>query len=344
MGPQRGWLSVDRALNSVARGLPPRCGVPSRTVVVEPAQCHAMDSSEAMAPRNGQSRAVLPSLLLMVGLGGVAAQAVAQPAAPGAASAPAPAAAAAPASAGSAAQPAWEGAVGALFQYGPSYQGSESSRLRARPGLFLRYGRYSVTTTGGFVTRRNEEVQRGLSADLIARETLRVSLSLRVDGGRDDGDDPMLHGLGRIRPTVRGRLLAVKDFGAGWKLSAALSPDLLGRQGGALADVGLGYEWRLTPTLRANAGMTLTAANQRYMQSYFGVTDEQSQRSGHPVYKPSAGLRDIGLGVGLRADLGPRWLGFVNIGTTQLLGPTLDSPLTRRHDTWGLGGGIAWRF
>lgn len=241
-------------------------------------------------------------------------------------------------------QPVWEGAVGLLFQYGPSYQGSESNRFKVRPGLFLRYGRYSVTTTGGFVTRRNDEVQRGLSADLIQRDNLRVSLSARLDGGRDDGDDPMLHGMGRIRPTVRGRLQAVKDFGAGWKLSAGLSPDLLGRKGGTLADMGLSYEWRLTPSLRANAGLGFTAADRRYMQSYFGVTEEQAQRSGHPVYSPKAGFRDIGWGVGLRADLGPNWLGLVNLGTTQLLGPTLDSPLTRRHDTWGVGGGLAWRF
>jgi outer membrane scaffolding protein for murein synthesis (MipA/OmpV family) len=304
-----------------------------------------MDSNEAIAHRDRRGGAWLPSVLLTLSLATVAAGAGAQQV-PAAEAASAPAAAAASASAPSrlSAQPTWEGALGVLFQYGPSYQGSESSRLRLRPGLFLRYGRYSVTTTGGFVTRRNEEVQRGLSADLIDREKLRVSLSLRVDGGRDDGDDPMLHGLGRIRATVRGRLQAVKDFGAGWKLSAALSPDLLGRQGGALADVGLGYEWPLTPALRANAGITLTAASQRYMQSYFGVTPEQSQRSGHPVYTPSAGLRDIGWGVGLRADLGPRWLGFLNAGATQLAGPTLDSPLTRRHDTWRIGGGIAWRF
>jgi len=240
--------------------------------------------------------------------------------------------------------PKWEGAIGLLGQYGPAYQGAETSRLRLRPGLFLRYGHFSATTSGGFVTRRNDEVQRGLSAELLTYESLRLSLSLRVDGGRDDDADPMLHGLGRVRATVRGRLLAVKDFGAGWKLSSAISPDLLGRGGGILADVGLSYEWRLSPMLRANAGLGLTGADQRYMQSYFGVTAEQSQRSGHPGYTPSAGLRDVGFGLGLRAELGRDWLGFVSASTTQLLGPTLDSPLTRRRDTWGVGGGLAWRF
>lgn len=323
-----------------------------------------MDSNEAVAGRYPPAWRVGARLLacgLAVAVQGAVAQGFAQPpaAAADAASAPAIGSASAPMAGPAGAQatdaptrpgaaplvqPVWEGAVGVLFQYGPSYQGSESNHLRLRPGLFLRYGRFSVTTTGGFVTRRNDEVQRGLSADLIQRENLRVSLSARLDGGRDDGDDPMLHGMGRIRATVRGRLQAVKDFGAGWKLSAGLSPDLLGRQGGTLADVGLSYEWRLTPALRANAGLGFTAADRRYMQSYFGVTEQQAQRSGHPAYAPGAGLRDIGWGVGLRAELGPNWLGLVNVGATQLLGPTRDSPLTRRHDTWGIGGGLAWRF
>lgn len=239
---------------------------------------------------------------------------------------------------------AWEGAVGVLGQYGPSYQGAAASKLHLRPGLYLRYGRFSVTTTGGFVTRRNDDVERGLAAELVSRDTLRVRASLRLDAGRDEDSDTMLKGLGNVRRTVRGRLSVVKELGGGWKLGAGLSPDLLSRGGGVLMDAGLSYELPLSPTLRAGAGLTLSGGDSRYMQSYFGVTPEQSQRSGHPVYEPSAGLRDLGFGINLRADLGPHWIGFVNAGTSQLKGPTLDSPLTRRRDTWGLGGGLAWRF
>ncbi|WP_395699299.1 MipA/OmpV family protein [Aquabacterium sp.] len=239
----------------------------------------------------------------------------------------------------------WEGAVGLLMHYNPSYLGSNDSKLHARPGLFLRYGRFSVTTAGGFVTRRNnDEVQRGLAAELVSRDRLRVSLSARLDGGRDEGDDPILHGLGDVRATVRGRLSAVREFGEGWKLSAGFSPDLLGRGGGIVGDMGLSYDWPLTPTLKASVSAGFTAADHRYMQSYFGITPAQSLASGHPVYEPGAGLRDVGVGFGLRADLGPHWIGFANANTTRLMGPTLDSPLTRSRSAWGIGGGLAWRF
>lgn len=241
--------------------------------------------------------------------------------------------------------PGWEGAVGLLGQYGPSYQGAAGQKLSLRPGLYLRRGRFSVTTTGGFVTRQNnDEVQRGVSAELVSRDDLRVSLSARLDGGRSEGQDPMLQGLGDVRATVRARLSLVVPFGTGWRVTAGLSPDLLGRGGGTLADLGLSHEWRLSPMLRASAGIGLGAGDRRYMRSYFGVDAAQASRSGHPVYEPSGGLRDIGVGLNLRADLGPHWIGFVTLGASQLLGPTLDSPLTRRNDLWSVGGGLAWRF
>lgn len=241
-------------------------------------------------------------------------------------------------------EPQWEGAVGVIARYSPNYLGSSTSAAHASPGLFLRYGRFSVTTTGGFVTRRNDDVARGFTADLVQRDDLRVSLSLRTDGGRDAGNDPALTGLPDVRPTLRARLGAVQKWGDGWRVTAGLSPDLLGRGGGITADLALGHEWRVAPTMVANLSAGGTWVNGRYMQSYFGITPAQSAASGHPVYAARAGLRDVGVGAGLRIDISRDWLGFVGVGTSRLLGSTLDSPLTQRPSSWGVNGGLAWRF
>ena len=241
-------------------------------------------------------------------------------------------------------EPLWEGAVGLVARYSPNYLGSSTFAARAIPGLFLRYGRFSVTTTGGFVTRRNDDVARGFTADLVRRDDLRVSLSLRTDGGRDAGNDPALAGLPDVRPTFRARLGVVQKWGDGWRVTAGLSPDLLGRGGGVTADLALGHEWRVAPTMLANLSAGGTWANGRYMQSHFGITPTQSALSGHPVYSARAGLRDIGVGAGLRIDISREWLGFVGVGTSRLLGSTLDSPLTQRPSSWGVNGGLAWRF
>ena len=128
----------------------------------------------------------------------------------------------------------WEGAVGVSVLHSPTYLGSSDYRTRAVPGLFLRYGRFAVTTASGFVTRSNDEVNRGVSADLVQRDNLRVTLSARLDGGRDPDADDFLRGLDRIRPTVRARLSALRRFNSGWRVGLAVSPDILGRDGGVM--------------------------------------------------------------------------------------------------------------
>lgn len=241
-------------------------------------------------------------------------------------------------------RPAWDAAVGLITHHSPNYLGAADSRWHLTPGVFVRYGRFSITTSSGFVTRRNDEVERGVAAELVSRDDFRVSLSARTDGGRDAGDDPALSGLPDVRPTVRARLSAVKKFEGGWRLGLGWSPDLLGRGGGATLDLSVSHERRVGPGRWMTAGISSTWADARYMQSYFGITPAQSSASGHPSYQPGAGLRDLSLGIGWRAELGPHWLGFVGAGLTRLAGPTLDSPLTRRRDVGGLNGGLAWRF
>lgn len=245
---------------------------------------------------------------------------------------------------GAAPVPVWEGAVGLMLNHSANYQGAADSRNRLVPGFFLRYGRFSATNASGFVTRRNDDVERGVAAELLRRDDLRVSLSARFDGGRDADSDAALRGLPDVRPTLRLRLSALKHLSDGWQVSAAISPDVLNRGGGVLADLGLGREWYVTRDLRASIGTGTTWASGRYLQSYFGVTPAQSTVTGMRTIQPGAGLRDLSLGAGLYAVLGPHWVGFASVGATHLLGDAADSPLTHRTNTWSAYSGVAWRF
>lgn len=243
-----------------------------------------------------------------------------------------------------AAGPAWEGALGLMLNHSPNYQGAADSRTRLVPGFFARYGRFTATNAGGFVTRRNDDVERGVAAELVRRDDLRVSLSARFDGGRDADSDPALHGLPDVRPTVRLRLSVQKRLADGWQVSGALSPDVFNRGGGVLADLGVGREWYLSRDLRATLNAGTTWASGRNLQSYFGVTPAQSAITGLRATEPGAGLRDVGASAGLFAVLGPHWVGFASLGASHLLGDAAASPLTHRRNTWSMLSGVAWRF
>ncbi|WP_425260798.1 MipA/OmpV family protein [Rubrivivax sp. RP6-9] len=237
----------------------------------------------------------------------------------------------------------WEGALGAILRYGPEYPGSDLRGTSASASFFVRYRRFSISNGGGFVTRRADDVLRGVGLDLSRSERTRVGLQLRLDRGRNDGSSAGLEGLGDVRATLRARLAATWRLG-GWRVGGGWSVDALGRGGGNLGDFGIAHEQRLSPDTVWNWGVTLTAAGDRYMQSYFGVTEAQAARTGYPVYDARAGLRDIALALGMRSELTPRWVAIGGYSRSRLLGPAADSPLTIERNTWGLSGGLAWRF
>jgi len=240
--------------------------------------------------------------------------------------------------------PEIEGAIALMVGYAPDYQGGSARVVTFTPGIYIRYGRYAISTISGFVTRKETEIIRGLSADLLNTEWLRVNFGLRLDHGRDSSDSAALSGLEDVNTTVRGRLLVSRALGDGWSVSLGTSADLLGRGGGVVLDASIGKTYNIVPRTTWSWGVGVSAGNERYMQTYFGITEAQAAATGYPVYSPSAGLRDVSLGVDLRGDLGERWVGYLGGSASRVLGPPRDSPLNRTDSGWSIRTGLAWRF
>jgi|GEM_PF-224832 len=249
-----------------------------------------------------------------------------------------------PADKTAAAAAAWEGAVGLNLSQRPEYSGAGMRITKLSPVLFLRWGRFTVTNASGFVTRRADDVVRGLGVDLLGSERVRVKLALRFDRGRSEGSSAELAGLGDIKPTVRARVSAEWELSPHWKLGATWSADAFGRGGGNYGDVSVGYDLRLSPATTLGLGASLAVAGDRYLQTYYGVSSEQAARSNYPVYEPGAGLRDLSTSLSLRSELSHDWVLLGGAGMTRLLGPAANSPLTRKTSTWAANLGLAWRF
>ena len=238
----------------------------------------------------------------------------------------------------------WEGALGANLSFRPEYPGSDKRITKISPALFLRYGRFTITNASGFVTRRADDVVRGLGLDMLQTDRLRVNLALRFDAGRSEGTSDALKGLGDIKPTVRARMTGGWRGDGGLRLGATWSVDAFGRGGGNFGDVSAGRDTRLGPTTTAGVGVALSLAGDRYMQTYYGVNEAQAARSGYPAYTPGAGLRDVTLSANMRTDLGADWLMLGGASVSRLLGPAANSPLTQSRSGWGISVGLARRF
>jgi hypothetical protein len=127
--------SAERALNSIARGLAPGGGVPAVLDHSDHAQCHRRILLSPV-PLPDSFRPWCLAALALCAAGVHAADAAPE--------------------AAKATPPHWEGAVGLSVLHSPTYLGSSDYKTRVLPGLFLRYGRFAVTTASGFVTRSND--------------------------------------------------------------------------------------------------------------------------------------------------------------------------------------------
>lgn len=237
-----------------------------------------------------------------------------------------------------------EGAIGLLVRNAPAYMGSSDRVTKPNLGGFLRWGRITVTGAGGFTTKRKDDVERGLAAELARRGKLRLSLTLRYDQGRSESDTPQLAGLGDIRNTVRARMVARWDPVPDWHVSAGVSVDALNRGGGYFADAGLSHDWDLGHGQRLIASGSVTGAGDRYMQAWYGVSPAQAVASSYPEFKAGEGLRDLQLSLTWRIEFAKRWAGFLGATHTEMLGSARRSPLTHDPSAQSINGGLAWRF
>jgi outer membrane protein len=235
-------------------------------------------------------------------------------------------------------RPNFEGAIGLQLNNAPQYQGGDRREASLTPGIYLRWGRYSLATSGNFVTRYDDEVVRGVAAELIQRDDLRVQFGLRYDPGRKTHVSTDLAQLDDVRDTLRGRISAVWQPMPEWRFGAGFSADILGRKSGVLIDAGVAREFRLTQR------STLSWGDATFMQARFGIGTEAALRSGKPAYTPGSGLRDVGLSAQVRTDINRRWTVWGGGGVSRLLGPTLDSPLTRQTTQVTAGVGFARHF
>jgi outer membrane scaffolding protein for murein synthesis (MipA/OmpV family) len=248
------------------------------------------------------------------------------------------------AGAASQSEPHWEGAMGLLLAHRPAFSGADTSLTKITPGFFLRRGRFSITNASGFVTRRADDVSRGIGVDLFPRSRVKAGIGLRWDKGRREDRSEALRGLGDIRPTARARFSLGVPFGTQFRLGLGVNGDLFGRGGGYVSDMNLGWDRQLTPATVITAALGASFAGDRYLQTWYGITPEQSQRSGRPVYEPAAGWRDAYASLGVRTELSRDWLLIGGLGANRLLGPAARSPLVTSRWGWGLNGGLAWRF
>jgi outer membrane scaffolding protein for murein synthesis (MipA/OmpV family) len=160
----------------------------------------------------------------------------------------------------------------------------------------------------------------------FAREEGEGGSIFRIAGRSSDA----LLGMGDVDGTVS--LGGFVEYSLSpYKLRLHLQQGVNGHQG-LLGEMKISYGGALTyngPPLIYSFGPHIKFGDQRYLNAYWGITPEQSLRSGLESYSADAGLIAYGLNGFARLPLTGSFSASLLIGFDRLAPPVADSPLIR---------------
>jgi outer membrane scaffolding protein for murein synthesis (MipA/OmpV family) len=224
--------------------------------------------------------------------------------------------------------PEWQVQVGLAAEPRPAYEGARNYRTLAGPVIDVRYRDVYFASTG-----------EGIGFNFIRGENYRVGIAVGYDFGRREKDDLVhLRGMGNIEvaPVLKlfGSYVVSKEF------PLVLRGDLRRFVGGADGWVGDLEAYMPLPGSSRKfvmfAGPSVTFADNRHMQTTFGVDHSQSLASGYPEFVAHGGMNAVGFGFSATRYLSTRWLVNANLAVNRLLGSARDSPFT--HETQNTKG------
>lgn len=235
--------------------------------------------------------------------------------------------------------------LGAAVSSSEPTLGSEGRRLRLEPLWSFQFGRFRVSSSRAAALWQlgREPYDPGVSTVLLRGDRLALSTSLQYDGGRRSSSDALFQGLPDVRRTLRGRLTARYALDDHWSARAALSADLLGREGGVTLAPGLNYRLPLSRQTLLDLSAGALWGNGTYLRTQYGIAPDVAVAAGRVAYVPQAGWVGWHMGVEVSTALSTRWVGFAGLGYNAMLGDARHSPLVSRRDTWSATVGLAYR-
>lgn len=219
----------------------------------------------------------------------------------------------------------------------PEFPGSDSTKIEALPLINLRYKRFFLGGLPGF--------ENGLGFMLHEGEhwTFAAVGLIDVEEPRKESDDVRLFGLGDIEPTTHAGLFA--SYRVNWfSLNAVVLTDVDDNGQGTVVNLGARVAYQPTQRLHLSIGPAITWGNEEHMQTFFGIDEQQSLRSGYTPFEADAGASRVRFTVGGRYHLSPNWGIGASIMASRFLDDVSDSPVIQDRNQLAYGLFVTYRF
>lgn len=230
----------------------------------------------------------------------------------------------------------WVVTLGARVRLKPLYEGSENYYLSPHPTLTIR-------RAGG--PHRFEPHDGGSTFALIDADWITAGPMLRFRRSRDDTNE--FAGLNRIgRAAEPGAFVDV--WPTPWLRGRLEARHGIGGHHGWVGDSGLDLIYT-GDRFSASIGPRLGFGDQKYMSTYFGVSQAEADASPKidRAYSPTGGLRYTGATAAGSYQLDRRWRATVDLTYNRLASKPLASPVVQRlgagHQV-SVGLGLSYRF
>lgn len=233
----------------------------------------------------------------------------------------------------------WNFSAGLGVVSQPKYPGSGDTKASALPMLSASHGRYVIGALPG------AGVPAGVGAFLVQDAHWRVGVGLggNLDKPRKESDSARLHGMGDISATALGSVFASYSD-SWWKVGGNVVTDLAGKDQGTRATLDLEASYSPVDRLMLTAGPSVTWADSKYTQTFFGVTAAQSASSGLATYTAKSGINSISFNIGANYQLTQQWGLGARLSASSLRGDAADSPITEKKSQTTLGVFANYRF
>jgi outer membrane scaffolding protein for murein synthesis (MipA/OmpV family) len=227
--------------------------------------------------------------------------------------------------------PEWQTILGGGVSLQPRYEGAQRYRLQPAPVIDIHYRDLAFISDG-----------EGLGYNLIRGKTYRAGVALTYDLGRDQDVDPHLRGLGNVDAAPEAKLYA--DFAI---LPFIFDLDLrrgIGGHDGYIGDLAFHVPIPLGKQFFIFAGPSVTLADGRYMQAYFGVDTVQASRSQFRRFDAKGGLKRAGLGVTAIYRFTENWMLASDLAAARLLGDAARSPIIESKAEFSIDASLVYKF
>ena len=238
----------------------------------------------------------------------------------------------------------WDVTIGAGVGYGSAYEGSDEREVSPIPILDVTYNnRFFLSTQRGLgaYAVNHDDDRDGGSGGLV--EEYFLGVSARPDFGRAEDDDDRLRGMGDVDLTAE--IGAFGGFGVGpVEFEGEIYHDVADGHGGLRGEISASVGGGLPSGFALEAGPFASFGDSTYLESYFGVTDAQSARSGLARYDAGSGLYAVGVEAMARYQFDDHWAVGSIAEYARIVGDAADSPIVEEENSFEFGGFLTYSF